>query len=101
MAAFATKAHDPPTKTDTFKVWGNCGMCETKIEGAATKVKGVIKAEWNAERGEMILTYDPDEINVLEVQKAIANVGYDTEKVKASDKAYNKLHGCCQYEREK
>ena len=33
IAFTATKAQD--TKTDTFKVWGNCGMCKKTIEKAA------------------------------------------------------------------
>jgi len=101
IAACAAKASKPNPHTDTFKVWGNCGMCEKKIEEAASKIKGVIKADWIAEKGQMILIYNPAQTNVEEVQKAIAAVGYDTEKVRADDKVYNKLHGCCQYEREK
>lgn len=102
VAAFASLAQSQvTTKTEKFKVWGNCDMCEKKIEKAASKVKGVTKADWNKETKIMTLTYNPEVTNVEEVQKAIAAVGYDTEKVKATDKAYNKLDGCCQYEREK
>ncbi len=86
-------------KTDTFKVWGNCGMCEKRIETAASKVKGVEKADWDADKGIMVLTYNPAETTVETVQKAIATAGYDTEKVKADDKVYSKLPGCCQYSR--
>lgn len=32
MTAFASQAHSKVTvQTDTFKVWGNCGMCEKKL----------------------------------------------------------------------
>ena len=87
------------TKTDTFKVWGNCEMCEKRIESAALKVKGVKSAEWDAVKGIMNLVYTPSETSIETVQKAIAEAGYDTEKVKADDKAYAKLPGCCQYNR--
>lgn len=87
------------TETDTFKVSGNCGMCEKRIETAASGIKGVEKADWDADKGIMILTYNPGETTVETVQKAIAAVGYDTEKVKADDKVYSKLPGCCQYQR--
>ena len=35
-------------KNDTIKVWGNCGMCKTKIEKAA-KAAGASTANWNEE----------------------------------------------------
>ena len=34
-----------------------------------------------------------------ELQKAIADVGYDTENYRADDDVYNSLHYCCKYER--
>jgi mercuric ion binding protein len=92
----ATKAQD--TKTETFKVWGNCGMCKKTIEKAA-KTDGVEKAEWNRETKIFTLVYNPAVISNEKVQKAIAAVGYDTEKFTGDDKAYEKLPGCCHYER--
>lgn len=47
-------------KTEQFKVKGNCGMCETRIEKA----------------------------------------GHDTDMHKASQETYDKLPGCCKYDRE-
>jgi hypothetical protein len=35
----------------------------------------------------------------LDVKKAIAKAGHDSDEVKATDADYDKLHGCCQYER--
>ena len=34
-------------KTEKFKVYGNCGMCEKRIEKAASSVDGVSKADWD------------------------------------------------------
>lgn len=99
MLAFTTtKAQD--TKTDTFKVWGNCGMCKRTIEKAA-KTEGVEKAEWNKETKIITLVYNPTVTSNEKIQKAIAAVGYDTEKYTGDDKAYEKLPGCCHYERKK
>lgn len=86
-------------KTETFKVYGNCGMCEQTIEGSLSKVKGVKKADWNKETKEMKVTYNDKKISLDEIKQKIAAVGYDTDKFRASDAAYNGLHGCCQYER--
>jgi copper chaperone CopZ len=85
--------------TATFKVYGNCGMCKKTIEGSLKKVKGVKSADWNSQTKMMSVSFDKKAVTEKDIHKAIASVGYDTEKVKASDSAYSKLHGCCQYER--
>jgi len=86
------------TKTETFKVCGNCGMCKTRIEKTA-KIEGVSKAEWNSETKMLTLTYDPSKVKSDDVLKKIAEVGHDSEKFKADDKTYNSLPGCCKYKR--
>lgn len=93
-----TKAQD--TKTDTFKVWGNCGMCKKTIEKAA-KGDGVQKAEWNRETKIFTLVYNTALTSNEKIQKAIAAAGYDTEKFTGDDNAYEKLPGCCHYDRKK
>ena len=84
--------------TSTFKVWGNCDMCKETIEGSL-KVDGVSKAEWNTETKMIAVSYDTTKISLDQIQKNIASVGYDNEKYKGDDKAYNELAGCCQYDR--
>ncbi|MDO9154015.1 MAG: ATPase [Paludibacter sp.] len=90
--SFAAKA----TKTEAFKVAGNCESCKTRIEKAA-KVAGVIKAEWNQKTKALTLVYDPAQVKSDEVQKKIAAVGHDTPKYKATTAVYNALPGCCKY----
>lgn len=85
--------------TKTFKVYGNCGMCEKTIEGALSDIKGIVKADWNKETKMMVVTFHEHEISLDKIKKKIAAVGYDTDKFKASDKTYTALSGCCQYER--
>ncbi len=86
-------------KTEKFKVKGNCGMCETRIEKAAYSVEGVSKADWNKETKMMEVTFDDSKTDVHKVHMAIAKAGYDTDMHKATDEAYNKLPGCCKYDR--
>jgi copper chaperone CopZ len=86
------------SKTETVKIHGNCGMCETKIEKAGT-IKKVVKVDWNQETQMATLTYDTTKTNQDEILKRIALVGYDSDKFLAPDDVYNTLHGCCQYER--
>ena len=38
-------------------------------------------------------------VKIEDLHKAIAKVGYDTDKVRANDDDYASLHSCCKYER--
>jgi copper chaperone CopZ len=86
------------SKTETVKIYGNCGMCETNIEKAGT-IKRVAKVDWNQETQMATLTYDTAKTNQDEILKRIALAGYDSDKFLAPDDVYNNLHGCCQYDR--
>lgn len=86
-------------KTETFKVYGNCGMCKRTIEGSLNDVKGVKSAEWDSKTKMMTVTFNEKKISLDDIKKKIAAVGYDTEEHRAEDKTYNNLHGCCQYDR--
>jgi len=85
-------------KTETLKVSGECGTCKKKIETAAKKA-GATYASWNVDSKELTVKYNSTSTNSAKIQKTIADAGYDTQDFKASDKAYNSLDGCCQYER--
>ncbi len=85
----------------TIKVYGNCETCQRRIEKAAKKVKGVESAQWDSKSKMLMLKYDSTQTSEKEVEEKIALAGHDTKNQKASDKAYNDLPGCCQYERKK
>jgi copper chaperone CopZ len=84
--------------TESFTVYGNCGMCKNRIE-TALKVKGVKRATWNTETHIATVTFDSTKVTLDQLHQAVANVGHDTDKVRAKDEVYQKLHSCCQYER--
>lgn len=86
------------SKTDTVKVWGNCEECKNKIEKAA-ETAGAATASWSDETYLLVVNYDAAKTSVLDIEKSIASVGYDTQDVKADDAAYKKLPKCCQYDR--
>lgn len=88
------------TEVDSFKVWGNCGMCKRTIESALKEVNGVVSATWNVDTKMLHIEYNPHNITLTEVKQKIADVGYDTEAIKAKKEDYDDLPGCCQYERE-
>ncbi len=99
VAATATQAQIKNAQTDTVKVYGNCGMCEATIEKAGSKAK-ISKTDWNEETGMAVITYDAKKTSLDEVLKSIALVGYDNANYKAPGEVYEKLHGCCKYERD-
>lgn len=86
-------------KKAQFNVNGNCEMCEKRIEKAAFSVKGVKSADWHVDHHDIHVIYDENKCSLEDIKKAIAKAGHDTEEIKATDEDYEKLHGCCQYER--
>jgi hypothetical protein len=96
--AIATTSFSQKTKTETFQVSGNCGMCETKIEKAA-KAAGATYADWNKDTKVITVKYSSTSSNLAKIQKSIADAGYDNVGVKTTTEAYDKLHDCCKYDR--
>lgn len=86
------------SKTETVKIYGNCGMCKKTIEKAGT-IKNTAKVDWNVDSKMATLTFDSDQTNADEILKRIANAGYESDKFPASNSAYNQLPGCCQYDK--
>ena len=84
--------------TKTFQVSGNCGMCKKTIESAATTA-GASSVSWDNKSKMLTVSFDAASTSILKIQTSIADAGYDNEGVKASDAAYDKLHACCQYDR--
>ncbi len=83
--------------SEQIKVSGNCDMCKDRIETAAKSVAGVNLADWSAETKMLHVEFDGKKTNSDAIQKAIAQVGHDTEKYKASDDVYKELPECCLY----
>jgi mercuric ion binding protein len=79
------------------EVNGVCDMCKKRIEKAAYSVKGVKSATWHADHQDLHLIIDETKCTVLDVEKAIANVGHDTKDIKATEEQYAKIHDCCKY----
>lgn len=101
LVSFSTQAQDKKNKNAKyeFEVNGNCEMCKKRIENAAFSVSGVKSAEWHIDDHTLHLILNEQKCSVVDVKKAIAEVGHDTDEVKATKEQYEKLHGCCMYER--
>ncbi len=84
---------------EIFKVWGNCEMCQSKIEKAAKNVDGVKSARWSVATNQLTVKFNAEKTSVEVIKIAIAQAGYDSQNHRSTDEVYNSLHGCCQYER--
>lgn len=86
-------------KTEKVKIFGNCGMCKKTIEKAGN-ITDIAIVKWDKKTSMATITYDALKTNQEEILTRIALAGYDSEKIKAKKEDYDKLPGCCQYERE-
>lgn len=98
VASLQANAQIKNAKTETLTVHGNCGMCKETIEKAATEKK-VSEALWDKDTHKLTLKYDSTLTTSDALLKKVAYAGYDNEKYLAPAEAYNKLPGCCQYNR--
>ncbi len=84
--------------TDTLIVRGNCDMCQKRIETAAFG-KGVKSASWSAETLQLVVRYDARKTDVATIRSRVVASGHDTDGEKAPDTVYDRLPGCCRYDR--
>ena len=80
----ACNAQIKNSKTETVKIYGNCGMCETTIEKAGN-LKKTAEVDWNKDTKIATITYDEKKTNQDEILKRIALSGYDSDKFLAPD----------------
>jgi len=95
ISALLVIAQDSKIIETEFMVFGNCGMCKTRIE-KAVKIKEVRYAKWNKDTKMLKVAFEST-IPVDSLHKRIAEVGHDTEKFKAKDEVYAALPKCCLY----
>lgn len=86
-------------KKETFRVYGNCSMCERAIENSTKAQDGVIKADWDKKTDQFTVTFNPTIITLDRIKQQLADIGYDTDTHRAKEEVYNALPGCCQYDR--
>jgi mercuric ion binding protein len=101
LIGYAAQAQEKKGKNakHEIEVKGNCEMCKKRIEKAAYSVAGVKSAVWSAESQQLKIILNEQKAASLEIEKAVAKVGHDTEHVKATDEDYSNLHDCCSYDR--
>jgi hypothetical protein len=100
LIAAACNAQSKNQKTETVKIYGNCGMCESTIEKSGN-IKNQSNVDWNKETKMATISYDSLKTSKVEILKRIALAGYDSDTFLAPDDTYSNLPSCCQYERAK
>lgn len=98
VASFSVNAQKSSTQKESVSVYGNCGMCKTRIEKAAVNA-GATSAKWNDESKVLAVSFASSKTSLQDIEKAVAAVGHDTKNFTAPDEVYEKLHGCCKYDR--
>ncbi len=88
-------AQDDKIIDTSFKVFGNCEQCKTRIE-KAVKIDEVKYAKWNKSTKMLKVVFE-NSITADSLQRRLADVGHDTEKYKAKDDIYSALPKCCLY----
>jgi outer membrane receptor for ferrienterochelin and colicins len=83
----------------SYKVLGDCGMCEKNIEKQVLSFSGVETAEWSDETFMLTVKFDTTRTIADKFLKALADIGYDNEGFLANEDAYKALPQCCQYDR--
>tara|TARA_B110000977_G_C10785905_1_gene380498 strand:- start:264 stop:602 length:339 start_codon:yes stop_codon:yes gene_type:complete len=81
---------------NSFFVDGICGMCKSRIEDVAYRVKGVKWAEWNLDTKQLNVKFE-DVLNTEKLSKLLAKAGHDNWLLSAKEKVYNTLYSCCKY----
>ncbi|MFK7906332.1 MAG: carboxypeptidase-like regulatory domain-containing protein, partial [Chitinophagales bacterium] len=82
---------------EKIHVDGRCGMCKNRIEKAAIQIKGVKTATWNVGTKELKIFVNRKNFNEDQLHQKMADIGHDTEKIRATNEVYENLPGCCLY----
>ncbi len=99
LSIFLFSNFSAQTKSFKARVEGNCGMCKDRIETVAKSNKNVKSAAWSVSKKTLTVSYDASKTDKKAILKSVAEVGHDNEMFRASDKVYEDLEVCCQYDR--
>ena len=72
-------------KKAELKISGmTCAMCSSTIQKSLEKIPGVLKAQVNLGNELASVEYDPAQVNLGDLEKAVTDVGYGTVNEKAA-----------------
>lgn len=83
------------TETITIKTSAQCDMCKKTLEKAMAYEKGVKSSSLEVSSAVLSVEFNPKKTTPDKIRKAVSDVGYDADEVKADPKAYDNLPDCC------
>jgi len=89
--AASTASDTMAIKTPTIQ----CSMCKQTIESNLSSLNGVKSATVDLINYQTVIQYNPNRLNLTDLETAISQIGYQANGVKADSIAYEKLHLCC------
>jgi periplasmic mercuric ion binding protein len=80
----------------TIKTSAQCDQCKQRIEKALAYEKGIVSSKLDVPTASITVIYKPTKTNPETIKKVVSKLGYDADDIKADEKAYKELPGCCQ-----
>ena len=71
-----------------------CGMCQKIIEVGLAKVDGISNPRVDLKTKKTVLLYNPEKTNVKLIEKAVSDLGYQANDLKANSTSYADLPDC-------
>lgn len=72
-----------------------CGMCQKNIEVGLSKLDGVGRSTVDLASKTTKVSFDSKKTDLLKIENAIADLGYQANAVSANPNAYETLPDCC------
>ena len=72
-----------------------CGMCQKNIEVGLSKVDGIGRSTVDLASKTTKVSFDSKKTDLLKIENAIADLGYQANAVSANPNAYETLPDCC------
>lgn len=80
----------------TIQVPGlQCSMCQTNVQNALQDIQGLEDFTVDLQAKTVTVTYRANILQLHDIQKSIADAGYDADDIHASEEAKNQLASCC------
>jgi copper chaperone CopZ len=93
---FSSSAQVKPLQTAKIKTPNVlCEECKKRITTYLDRYDGIQYLNINFRRGEIMVKFLIDRINIEEIKTAIANAGYDADDITANEESYKRLPKTC------